>query len=112
MASEDLVFFVQLHLKPERVEEWRRAATELIDRMSREEAFVTCLLDRSRDDPTRFTLYERWREPSPEAFLAHQMTEYRKRYEALLPELLQAPRTTLILRPVAAWGSAASPESS
>ncbi len=103
MPNTDLVFFVQLHLNPERVEEWKRAVSDLIDRMSQEETFVMCLLDQSRDDPNLFTLYERWREPSPEAFLANQMKDYRKRYEVLLPDLLESPRVTMILTPLGAW---------
>ena len=57
-SDDELVFIVQLHLKPERVEDWKRAVNELIDRMSQEDAFVTCLLDQSTEDPGMFTLYE------------------------------------------------------
>jgi len=103
MPSTDLVFFVQLHLKPERVEEWKRSVTQLIDRMSQEDTFVTCLLDQSAEDANLFTLYERWREPSVEAFIKNQMKEYRKAYEDLLPDLLQTPRTAMILSPVQEW---------
>ncbi len=39
-SDDELVFIVQLHLKPERVEDWKRAVNEPIDRMSQEEAFV------------------------------------------------------------------------
>ena len=83
-SDDALVFIVQLHLKPERVEDWKRAVNELIDRMSQEDAFVTCLLDQSTEDPGMFTLYERWREPSLEAFVRNQMKDYRKRYEEML----------------------------
>lgn len=85
MPTDDLVFFVQLDLKPERVEDWMNAVTALIDRMSQEETFVTCLMDQSREDPNKFTLYERWRQPSLQAFLENQMKEYRKVYEEMLP---------------------------
>ena len=57
-SDDALVFIVQLHLKAERVEDWKRAVNELIDRMSQEDAFVTCLLDQSTEDPGMFTLYE------------------------------------------------------
>ena len=102
-SDDELVFIVQLHLKPERVEDWKRAVNELIDRMSQEDAFVTCLLDQSTEDPGMFTLYERWREPSLEAFVRNQMKDYRKHYEEMLPDLLQAPRKAMTLRPVQAW---------
>ena len=58
-SDDELVFIVQLHLKPECVEDWKRAVIELIDRMSQEDAFVTCLLDQSTEDPNMFTLYQR-----------------------------------------------------
>jgi quinol monooxygenase YgiN len=103
MPSDELVLFVQLHLKRECVEDWKRAVTELIEHMSQEDAFVTCLLDQSREDPTVFTLYEKWRETSPEAFIKNQMKEYRKTYEDMLPGLLQTPRRTMILSPVREW---------
>ena len=102
-SSDELVFIVQLHLKPECVEDWKRAVIELIDRMSLEDAFVTCLLDQATEDPNVFTLYERWREPSLEAFVRNQMKDYRKRYEEVLPDLLQAPRKAMTLRPLQAW---------
>jgi quinol monooxygenase YgiN len=102
-SDDALVFIVQLHLKPERVEDWKRAVNELIDRMSQEDAFVTCLLDQRTEDPNMFTLDERWREPSLEAFVRNQMKDYRKRYEEMLPDLLHAPRKAMILRQVRAW---------
>jgi hypothetical protein len=46
---------------------------------------------------------ERWREPSLEAFVRHQMKDYWKHYEEMLPDLLQAPRKAMTLRPVQAW---------
>ena len=73
-SDDALVFIVQLHLKPERVEDWKRAVNEPIDRMSQEEALVR-----------------------------NQMKDYRKRYEEMLPDLLQAPRKAMALRPVQAW---------
>ena len=103
MSSTDLIFFVQLNIKSERVDEWMRAVTELIDHMSREDTFVMCLMDQSAEDPTIFTLYERWNEPSLDAFVINQMKDYRKRYEELLPELLRRPRRTMILSPLRTW---------
>ena len=103
-SDDALVFIVQLHLKPERVEDWKRAVNELIDRMSQEEASSSDLsIDRSTEDPGMFTLYERWRKPCLEAFVRNQMKDYRKRYEEMLPDLLQAPRKAMALRPVQAW---------
>ena len=103
MANAELVFYVELRVKRERVDEWRRALDEIIEHMSKEDAFVACYLDQDPHDECRFTLYERWNEPSVEAFLAHQMTPYRQAYDAKLPGLLQQPRDATILKPIREW---------
>jgi quinol monooxygenase YgiN len=48
-------------------------------------------------------LYERWNEPSVEAFLQHQDTPYRRAYEARLPALLERPREPTVLLPINEW---------
>ena len=103
MTNDDLVFYVKLFVKPEHVEEWKQAVHEIIDAMSREEAFVSCHLHQDSQDPNLFTLYERWREPSVEAFIAHQMKPYRLAYDAKLERLLQRPREPQILKPLGEW---------
>jgi quinol monooxygenase YgiN len=103
MADADLVFYVQLEVKPNRIDEWRRAVDDVIERMSNEDAFVACYLHRDSRDACLFTLYERWREPSVEAFLANQMKPYRMAYDAKLPDLLQRPREAAILKPLGDW---------
>jgi quinol monooxygenase YgiN len=64
---------------------------------------VSCLMDQSTEDPNKFTLYERWREPSMEAFLRNQMKEDRQVYAERLPSFPRSPRTTMVLRSVRAW---------
>jgi quinol monooxygenase YgiN len=105
MPNGDLVFYVKLELKPECVSEWRAAVVDVIEQMSREAAFVSCSLQHHADDPTTYTLYERWREPSVEAFLKNQFQSkaYRQAYEARLPSLLRAPRETTVLRHIQEW---------
>ncbi len=103
MAADDLVFYVQLRVKPDRIDAWRRAVAEIIERMSAEDSFVACYLHRDAQDECLFTLYERWREASVEAFLAHQDKPYRRDYEAKLPDLLQKPRDAAVLRPLGEW---------
>ncbi len=103
MANDDLVFYVKLHVKPERAREWRQAFDEIVAAMSREEAFVACYLHQDANDVNLFTLYERWAEPSVEAFLEHQMKPYRLEYDARLESLLQRPREAQILRPLGQW---------
>ena len=103
MANSDLVFYVKLRVKPDRVGEWLAAVDEIIRAMSQEDAFVACYLHRDTQDPNLFTLYERWNEPSLDAFLAHQMKPYRQAYDAKLPELLERPREASILAPLGEW---------
>lgn len=104
MSSSDLVFYVQLRLKPEYVQEWKDAVMQVIDCMSMERTFVTCYMHEDTQEPDTFTLYERWSEPSIEAFVDNQMTKnYRKAYEERLPVMLQGPRTASVLRYVKEW---------
>ena len=103
MANDDLVFYVKLHVKSERVDEWRQAVEASIERMSTEPEFVACYLHRDSQDACEFTLYERWREPSVEAFLRNQMKPYRIEYDARLPDLLARPREAAILKPLGEW---------
>jgi quinol monooxygenase YgiN len=106
MTTSDLVFYVRLYVKPECVEEWKRAFNEIVELMSLEDAFVSCYLHQDAQDPTLFTLYERWKEPSVEAFLKHQMKPYRVAYDAKLPALLQRPREPAVLLPIGEWHKA------
>ena len=101
--QQDLVFYVKCRVRPERVDEWKQAVGEVIERMSQEDTFVSCQLHVDAGDPTLFTLYERWAEPSVEAFLQNQDTPYRRAYDARLPELLQGPREPQVLVPLGEW---------
>jgi len=103
MSQDDLVFYVKLSIRPEQVQAWRASLDALVDRMAREDAFVSCHLHQDARDPNVFTLYERWREPSVDAFLAHQSTPYRQAYEEALPGFLQHPRETAVLTPLRTW---------
>ena len=105
MLEQDLVFYVQLHIKPECAQEWKTALTDLIERMAEEEAFVSCTLHQDVQDENRYTLYERWRELSIESFIANQVTakSYRHVYEEHLPAWLQTPRTASVVRYVQEW---------
>ncbi len=105
MPSNDLVFYVQLHVKPEYVQEWKDVVMEVIDHMSKETTFVTCYLHQDAEDANRFSLYERWNEPTVEAFVKNQMEAklYRKSYEEKLPAMLQSPRTVSVLQYIKEW---------
>ena len=105
MADRDLVFYVTLDLKPECVEEWKASVIQVIDQMSREPAFVGCSMQQHAANPSCFTLYERWREPSVEAFVKNQFESkaYRTEYEERLPGWLNAPRSAAVLWHVDHW---------
>jgi quinol monooxygenase YgiN len=105
MQDGDLVFYVKLDLRPEFVSEWKAAVRTVIELMSRETAFVSCSLQQDANDPLSYTLYERWREPSVEAFVRNQFEgkDYRQAYETHLAGWLKAPRTTSVLRHIQEW---------
>lgn len=105
MSSSDLVFYVQFQVKPECVQEWQDAVIEVIDHMSTENTFVSCYMHQDAQDTNRFTLYERWSEPSIEAFIQNQLEakSYRKAYEEKLPTLLEHPRTASVSSYIKEW---------
>lgn len=105
-TSVPLVFYVRLRVKPERIDEWLQAVHDIVEAMSKEDTFLSCALHRDANDPTLFTLYERWAEPDVATFLARQDTPYRRDYEARLPDLLQGPREPQVLVPLAHWPAA------
>ena len=99
MTDNHLVFYV----KPERVEKWRLAFQEVVEAMSKEEAFVSCYLHRDAQDKNLFTLYDRLAEPSVEASLENQMKLYRVENDAKISNLLQRPREPQVLVPLGYW---------
>ena len=104
MKSPDLAFYVQLEVKPQYVGEWKELLAELIENMSRETAYVSCTLHQSLEKENLFTLYERWSEPTVEAFVSNQMAkDYRQEYEGKLVEWLETPRTASIVQCLETW---------
>lgn len=103
MPTGALIFYVKLYVRPNRVDEWRAAVNTVIEEMSKEEAFISCDLHQDANDENLFTLYERWAEPSVEAFLKNQMKPYRLAYEARLDSLLQRPREPQVLKLLGQW---------
>lgn len=103
--SKELAFYVNFHVKPEAVEKWKESAKEVINQMSKEDTFIVCYMHQDAEDPNKFTLYERWAEPSMEAFIENQLNakEYRKTYEEILPDMLQSPRTFSVLNTLQKW---------
>lgn len=102
----ELVFYVTLQIKPEKVDDWLQDVHDVIEQMAKEPAFICCYMQRDMFNPCTFTLFEKWREPSMESFLANQMQPYRYAYEEKLPNYLQAPRQATILTPLQQWQAA------
>lgn len=106
MHSEELIFYVKLYVRPDRVDEWKEAVNTVIQEMSKEKAFISCDLHQDANDEHLFTLYEKWDEPSVEAFLKNQMKPYRAAYEAKLETLLLRPREPQVLKLLDRWSKA------
>ncbi len=56
-------------------------------------------------DPIKFLIYERWAEPSFEAFVEHQLKgkRYRDEYESKVSEWLVEDRAISVLEPMGEW---------
>jgi quinol monooxygenase YgiN len=104
-GPDDLVFYVNFHIKKEAVEEFKQRALGVINQMVKEDTFVSAFMHQDASDPTKFTLYERWSESSRADFMKNQLNgkDYRKAYEKSLPELVVSPREISFLNPVKAW---------
>jgi quinol monooxygenase YgiN len=102
--NEDLALYVNFHIKRDRVDEWKQAAMEVLNKMAEEETFITTFLHQDAEDPTRFTLYERWNEPDLHLMIMKQKEkEYRRVYEDILPDMVQSLRTFRLLQPIGNW---------
>lgn len=104
-SSNDLAFYADFHVKQDRAQEWKQGARCVIETMAKEDTFVSCHMHQDANDPTKFSLYERWSEPSREAFMENQLKgkAYRGEYEKTLPELLASPRIITFLDSVQVW---------
>jgi len=104
-SAGDLAFYVDFHVKADRVEEWKQGALGVLEKMAHEDTFVLARLHQDANDPTRFSLFERWSEPSREAFMENQLKgkAYRDEYEETLPDLLASPRVITFLDTIQLW---------
>ena len=104
-VSKHLSFYMQFHVKAECIGEFKERAMYVLENMSKEDKFEVCYFHQDTEDPTKFSVYESWTEPSAEAFMANQLhaKEYRKAYEERLPDLLVSPRIITFLDPIKRW---------
>lgn len=103
--SKDLVFTVEFNIKPESRNAFLASLTTLVEAMAKEETFVSTYLHQDTQDENKFLIYERWSEPSMEAFMENQLRgkSYRDDYEARLPEWSSEPRKIAVLDPLGEW---------
>ncbi|WP_051252563.1 putative quinol monooxygenase [Ferrimonas kyonanensis] len=105
--SQDLVFTVEFNIKPHAREAFLASLTQLVTAMATEETFVSTYLHQDAEDANKFLIYERWSEPSMDAFMENQLRgkAYRDEYEAQLPDWSASPRKISVLRPLGLWQS-------
>jgi len=84
-----LIVHIKVHVKPESVEEFRRATIENARSSVQELGIARFDFAQQQDDPTRFVLIEVYR--TPEAVAAHKETaHYLKWRDAVEPMMAEA----------------------
>jgi len=104
-SNNDLTFKVDFHIKVDKIEAWKEELMHVLNSMASEDTFVAAFLHQDTEDPTKFTIYERWAEKSIEDFKANhlQAKEYRKTYEEHIAEYSASPRDIQVLNPINSW---------
>jgi quinol monooxygenase YgiN len=105
IMTKPLVFYVEFDVKPEFIDKFIAEATKVLEAMSVEDTFIDTYFHRNVNEPNKFTLYERWSEPSMDDFVKNQLEAkvYRAEYEKILPEMLASERTFAVLDPIGEW---------
>jgi quinol monooxygenase YgiN len=95
--QDEVSVLVFLQVKPELEDEFLRLLTPVLDAMRHEPTFVSAALHRSPDEPASFMLYEVWADRD-DLINVQMKREYRRAYEARLPDLLRQPRRAEVWR--------------
>lgn len=98
-SSAGIVFAVSLHVKAGCEDEFLTLLAPVLDAMRHEATFINAVLHQDPDDPTRFMIYETWADLNDVAEVQVKR-DYRRAYEARLPELLREPRKVEFWRPL------------
>lgn len=99
-----ITFYNTFHINKENIDDWLKGITKMIDYMSKEDTFICAHLHRDINNPSYFTLYERWNEPSMENFIQNQLHKtYRNVFENKLSEWACTPRTFSQLELINTW---------
>lgn len=98
-AGPALVVVVSLNVRPGCEEEFLGLLAPVMDAMRHEPSFINAALHRDPGDPARFMLYETWADRD-DLIEVQMRRDYRRAYEARLPELLREPRQVQIWHPL------------
>jgi quinol monooxygenase YgiN len=103
--AKELVFTVEFNVKAEAKQAFLASLNNVIEHMAKEETFVSTYLHQDANDPNTFLIYERWSEPSFEAFVENQLKgkSYRDEYEVKISEWLVKDRGISVLEPIGEW---------
>ncbi|MGZ2368408.1 putative quinol monooxygenase [Ancylomarina sp. YFZ004] len=98
-VANDLTFYTNFQIKSDRQADWTKAAMKVFDKMVEEDHFICAFLHQDAEDPTRFTIYERWNKSNQVDFAE----QHRKLYESILPDSVPSLRNFRILQPRGNW---------
>lgn len=99
-----VTYVLRFAVKPTELPRFEKLLGHVLDSMRSEPNFRNAVLHRNPDDPCDFLLYESWADH--EDVLNVQMKkEYRKEWQATMPELLARPREVTIWEAVRADGT-------
>ena len=100
-----LIVHVQVRVKPECVEAFREATLENARHSLQEPGLARFDVAQQRDDPTRFTLVEAFR--NDDAPAAHRETAHYKKWRAAVEDMMAEPRSSVkysnVFPGAAAW---------
>ena len=86
-----LILIVNIHIKPDRVEAFRSATLENARNSLREAGIARFDVLQQADDPSRFILYEVYRDTA--ATVAHKETAHYRAWLAKVDDMFAEPRT-------------------
>ena len=86
-----LVLLVSIKVKPECVEDFKRATVDNASNSRKEPGIARFDFSQSNDDPTRFILYEAYRTADGQA--QHRETAHYQRWKAAVEPMMAEPRT-------------------
>lgn len=100
-----LIIAVYVHVKPEYMEDFRKASIENAANSVREPGIARFDVIQQADDPTRFVLMEVYK--TPDAPAQHKDTAHYKKWRDTVADMMAEPRTSVkysdVFPPPAGW---------